>query len=153
MDVEIGTSLPVSGKRFLSWNRLLLQGKEHWEHLDMGVFRREDPYKYIFPWNHFRYCVILVGCTNPFLYVFMVVSLTAKYQLNHCEISKSTQWIFWMQNLRKNWIEMRYVKMAVLNQFTFTEQPCCSMYFRNVQRFNICFIVLLKKKVIWWWLK
>lgn len=45
---------------------------------------------------------------------------------------------------------MCYVKMAVLSQFTFTEQPYCSMYFRNVQRFNICFIVLFqKKKVIW----
>lgn len=110
--VEIRTSLPVSGRRFLSWNRLLLQGKEHWEHLDMGVFRREDLYKYIFPWNHFRYCVILIGCTNPFLYVFMVVPLTAKYQLNYCEISKSIQWIFCMQNLRK--IELKCVTWRCL---------------------------------------
>lgn len=44
------------------------------------------------PWNYFRYCIILVGCTNPFLHVSVTVAaLAAKYWLKHFDTNMSCQ--------------------------------------------------------------
>lgn len=47
-----------------------------------------------FSWNYFRYCIVLVGCTNPFFCVFVTVdALAAKYWLKHFDINMSCQGI------------------------------------------------------------